>query len=90
MMFVEDAITLVYFAMLPCCSLDDANDPSVKWLKTLEASFVWEARSLCFVAVAVPLFFIYPPAKYAIGGLAALVAIVMVRTRFFLSFFFTP
>ena len=71
--------------ILPCCSLDDANDPSVKWLEKLEASFVWEARSLYIVAVGALLFVIYLPAAYIIGGLGALVVIVMVRARFFFS-----
>jgi hypothetical protein len=80
-MLVE-GITHVY--ILPHRSLD-ANDPSVKWLGTLEASFVWEARSLYIVAVGAPLFVIYAPAAYIIGGLGALVIIVMVRARFFFS-----
>jgi hypothetical protein len=57
----------------------------VKWLKTLEASFVWEARSLCIVAVAAPLIVIYPPAAYAVGGLGTLVIVVMVRALFLLA-----
>jgi hypothetical protein len=70
--------------VLPHCSLtrNNTNDPSVKWLEKLGASFVWEARSLYFVAVAAPLFFVYPPAAIAVTGLAALVVIVMVRARF--------
>jgi hypothetical protein len=61
------------------CSLDDENDPSVKWLEKLEGSFVWEAGSLYFVAVGVPLWFIYRPVGMAIGGFGVLVVIAMVR-----------
>jgi hypothetical protein len=64
---------------LECHSLDDANDPSIKWLEWLEGSLVWEVRSLLFVAVAVPMFFVYQPVGFAIGGLGTLVVIVMVR-----------
>ena len=60
------------------CSIDDANDPSVKHLEMLEGSLVWEARSLFFVAVGMPAFFIYRPVGLAIGGLAVLVVVVMV------------
>jgi hypothetical protein len=72
---------------LPCCSLD-GDDSSVKWLKTLEASFVWEARSLYIVAVAAPLIVIYPPAAYAVGILGTLAIVVMVRARFFVGLLF--
>jgi hypothetical protein len=44
----------------------------------LEGSLVWEARSLYFVAVAVPVFFISEPAGFVLGGLGLLVIIVMV------------
>jgi hypothetical protein len=60
------------------CSIDDANDPSVKYLEMLEGSLVWETRSLFFVAVGAPAFVIYPPVGQAIGGLAVLVVVVMV------------
>jgi hypothetical protein len=60
-------------------SLDDANDPSTKYLKMLEGSFVWEARSLYIVAVVVPLFIFYEPAGFVIAGLGLLVVVVMVR-----------
>jgi hypothetical protein len=72
-----------YSHVLPRCSLDDANDPSVKWLENLESSFVWEARSLYFVAVAVPLYWIYQPAASVVTGVAAVVVIVMVRACLF-------
>ena len=44
----------------------------------LEGSLVWEARSLFFVAVGAPAFFIYEPAGLAIAGLGILVVVVMV------------
>ena len=59
-------------------SIDDANDPSVKYLEMLEGSLVWEARSLFFVAVGVPAFLIYRPVGLAIAGLVVLVVVVMV------------
>jgi hypothetical protein len=61
------------------CSLDDANDPSTKYLEMLEGSFVWEARSLYSVAVGAPAFIFYPLAGLVIGGLGVLVVVVMVR-----------
>ena len=62
------------------CSIDDANDPSVKYLEMLEGSLVWETRSLFFVAVGAPAFVIYryQPAGLAIAGLGVLVVVVMV------------
>ena len=60
------------------CSIDDANDPSVKYLEMLEGSLVWEARSLFFVAVGAPARIIYPPVGQVIAGLAVLVVVVMV------------
>ena len=39
---------------------------------------VWEARSLCFVAVGAPAIIIYRPVGIAIAGLAVLVVVVMV------------
>ena len=60
------------------CSIDDANDPSVKHLEMLEGSLVWEARSLFFVAVGAPARIIYPPVGQVIAGLAVLVVVVMV------------
>ena len=59
------------------CSIDDANDPSVKYLEVLEGSLVWEARSLFFVAVGAPAAIIYRPAGLIIGGLGILVVVVM-------------
>jgi hypothetical protein len=59
-------------------SMDDANDPSVKYLEVLEGSLVWEARSLCFVAVGAPAILIYQPVGLAIAGLGVLVVVVMV------------
>jgi hypothetical protein len=59
-------------------SVDDVNDPSVKYLELLEGSLMWEARSLWFVAVAAPAFVIYEPAGLVITGLATLVVVVMV------------
>jgi hypothetical protein len=44
----------------------------------LEGSLVWEARSLCFVAVGTPALVIYEPAGLAIMGLGILVVVVMV------------
>ena len=55
-----------------CCSIDDANNPAVKHLAKLESSFVWEARSLYFIVVAVPTSFIYLPAALVIGGLGTI------------------
>jgi hypothetical protein len=63
------------------CSLDDANDHSTKYLEMLEGSFVWEARSLYIVAVAVPMMVFYEPVGLVIAGLGMLVVIVMVRPR---------
>jgi hypothetical protein len=63
----------------------EASLASAQFLEKLEASFVWEARSLCIVAVAVPLYVIYPPAAYIIGGLGTLVVVVMVRARLIVS-----
>jgi hypothetical protein len=60
------------------CSIDDANDPSVKYLEVLEGSLVWEARSLFFVAVGAPAWIIYEPMGLFIAGLALLVVVVMV------------
>jgi hypothetical protein len=60
------------------CSIDDANDPSVKYLEMLEGSLVWEVRSLFFVAVGAPAYFIYRPVGVAIAGLGVPVVIVMV------------
>jgi hypothetical protein len=59
-------------------SLDDTNGSSAHWLEKLEGPLVWEARSLCFVAVAAPFWFIYPPMAMVVGGFGALVIIVMV------------
>ena len=59
-------------------SIDDANDPSVKYLEMLEGSLVWEARSLFFVAVGAPAFVIYEPVGLVIAGLGILVVVVMV------------
>jgi hypothetical protein len=45
---------------------------------------VWEARSLYFVAVALPFFwFLYPPAMVVIGAFGVLVTIVVARPCFF-------
>ena len=60
------------------CSIDDANDPSVKYLEMLEGSLVWEARSLFFVAVGMPAIIIYRPVGLVIAGLGVLVVVVMV------------
>ena len=62
--------------------LDDANDPSIKWLEWLEGSLVWEVRSLFLVAVGVPISFVYAPVGLAIGGLGVFVVIVMVRSMY--------
>jgi hypothetical protein len=67
------------------CSLDDANDPSVKNLEILEGSLKWEARSLCAVAVGAPAFIIYQPVGLVIAGLGVLVVVVMVRSHIYLS-----
>jgi hypothetical protein len=61
-------------------SLNDANDPSIKWLAWLEGSLKWEVRSLVFVAVGVPMILVYQPVGLAIGGLGALLVLVMVRS----------
>jgi hypothetical protein len=61
------------------CSIDDANDPSTQHLEVLEGSFVWEARTLYFVAAGGPALVFYPPAGFIIMGLAVLVIFVMVR-----------
>jgi hypothetical protein len=55
----------------------------MQWLEILEGSFVWEARSLYLVAVAVLFRFIYPPALIVIGGFGVLVILVMARPFFF-------
>jgi hypothetical protein len=44
----------------------------------LEGSLVWEARSLCFIAVGAPAIVIYRLAGLVILGLAVLVVVVMV------------
>jgi hypothetical protein len=44
----------------------------------LEGSFVWEARSLFFVAVGAPFYFICPPVTMVVGGFGVLVVIAMV------------
>jgi hypothetical protein len=62
-------------------SLDDANDPSIQYLKMLEGSLVWEARSLYFVAVAIPVNLFSRSAALAIMGLTVVVVIAMVRPR---------
>jgi hypothetical protein len=62
-------------------SLDDANDPSIQYLKMLEESFVWEARSLWFVAVGVPVYFLYEPAWEIFALLTGLAVAAMVRPR---------
>jgi hypothetical protein len=54
----------------------------MQWLENLEGSLVWEARSLYFVAVGVPFFFIYLPLAIVVGGFGVLVIIVMVRPFF--------
>jgi hypothetical protein len=64
------------------CSIDDANDSSVKYLEMLEGSLVWEARILFFVAVGAPAFLIYKPVGLAIAGLGILVVVVMVLPFF--------
>ena len=74
-----DAPTFVAFR--GHCSLDDANDPSIKYLEMLEGSFVWEARSL-FLVLGAPMFVFYQPAGLIIGGLGVLVVVVMVRPHF--------
>ena len=51
----------------------------------LEGSFVWEARSLIFVAVMVPVYMVSPPVGLAIGGLATLAIFIMVRPRIYPS-----
>jgi hypothetical protein len=66
------------FSNFSNCSIDDANDPSIKYLEMLEGSLVWEARSLCFIAVAAPAYFIYRLVGLVITGLAVLVVVMMV------------
>jgi hypothetical protein len=50
----------------------------VKYLELLEGSLVWEARSLCFVALGVPAMLIYQPVGIVIAALGVLVVVVMV------------
>ena len=69
------------------CSLDDANDPSVEWLKKLESSLKWETRSLVFVLLGVPLVFVNRSALDVALGLGTAVVIVMVRTMQILNRF---
>ena len=71
------------------CSLDDANDPPVEWLKNLESSLKWETRSLVFVLLGVPLAFVNKSALNVVLGLATAVVIVMVRTMQILNRFNT-
>ena len=59
-------------------SIDDVNDPSVKYLELLEGSLVWEARSLWFVAVGAPAFIVYRLVGLVILGLGVLVVVMMV------------
>jgi hypothetical protein len=63
-------------------SLDDANDPSVKWLKKIEGALVWEVRSLYLVAVGAPVFFIFPLGGQVIAGLGAVMILTMVRSLY--------
>ena len=79
-------LPLLYIFDFHTRSLDNPNDPSVQWLKWLEGSFAWEARSLYFVAVGVPAFIIYPPVGLAIAGLGVLVVVAMVRSFHLLPF----
>jgi hypothetical protein len=64
-------------------SIDDANDPSIKHLQMLEGSLVWEARSMCFVALGPPACVIYQPVGLVIAGLVALMVAVMVLLLFY-------
>jgi hypothetical protein len=61
--------------------LNDDQDPSVKWLKSLEAAFVWEARALYVVVVGVPLLFINNTAGLMLAALTVM-AIVLMDTSF--------
>jgi hypothetical protein len=62
-------------------SLGDSNDPSIQRLKMLEGPFVWEARSLWFVAVGVPACFLYEPAWGVFALLTGPMVAAMVRPR---------
>jgi hypothetical protein len=61
-------------------SLDDANDPSIKWLEWLEGSLKWEVRSLFIAVVGVPMMVVYSRAGVFIVGLGFAVIFVMVRS----------
>ena len=67
---------------------NDCNSPSARWLKTLEASLVWEGRTLWVVAACPLAFFIYQPAGMAIGGVGILIIVVMVRVHFYFAGWF--
>jgi hypothetical protein len=56
-----------------------ALTPSVKYLEMLEGSLMWEARSLCIVAVGATAFVFYKPVGLVVGGLCMILTIVMVR-----------
>ena len=60
-------------------SIDDANDPSLQYLKILEGSFVWEARSLYLIAVALPVFLIHRPAGQVVALFVGTLVFLMVR-----------
>ena len=60
------------------CRIDGGNDPSVEWLKKLDGSLKWEARSLILPVVAVPVRIIYPPAALLIGAVGIFLIMIMV------------
>jgi hypothetical protein len=67
---------------------NDPQDLSTKLLKKLEVAFKWEARSLYFLAVGVPLYLIPQTNQIGlvVGITGALVIIVMVFSTSLLSF----
>jgi hypothetical protein len=56
--------------------LEDDNSPSIKKLKQLEICLVWEARLTYVIAAAAPMWYIYPPAGLALGGMVALMLLL--------------
>jgi hypothetical protein len=79
-------LTHNFVVFLNHCSINDVNDPSIKYLELLEGSFVWEARTLYIVVVGVTAALIYEPVGLAIGGLGVLVVMVMVRSTHLFAF----
>jgi hypothetical protein len=70
-------------------SIYDANDPSLKYLKMLEESFVWEARSLYLIAVGGIVWIIYRPAGPAVALFLALGIAMTVRASMYFFLHFT-